>query len=110
MSNLKLVQPTPQIVHHPRPFAVFYGEGRNTQHDIINYHARSRCSTLTGALRAAITRIHLRRDSVRADFYDLAGIYMGYLRRDLRADGYQIYLTSFAWTQTKVERKLLGFL
>mgnify|MGYP000891557310 CR=1 FL=1 len=92
-----------KAVVHPRPFLLFYGESRKQRVDESNYHLRSRCSTITGAMRAAISRLHQRGDAQRVDIYDIANMYYGYVR--CTEHGYEVHLLAYAWQMHNEELK-----
>jgi hypothetical protein len=96
-----------KVATHPRPFLLFYGEHPGKQVTEENYHLRTRCSTMTGALCAGIRRLHHRGDATRVDIYDIAGIYHGYVAFH-EGDGYKIKLTTLGWARKWDERKAHG--
>ncbi len=86
-----------------RPFALFYGESPRKQVNGGNYHLRSKCSTLTGALRAAVVRLHVRGDAARVDIYDILDNHLGFVC--MTPTGMKIDFTHWAMTQHAKEQQ-----
>ena len=55
---------------HPRPFSLYFGESASKPLDELTYSRRSRCSSINGALRAAVSRLHRIEGLNRVDVYD----------------------------------------
>ncbi len=87
---------------HTRPFALFYGENPHKPVTAANYHQRSKCGSLTGALRAAVVRLHVRGDSARVDIYDILDNHLGFVA--LLPTGMRIDFTHWAMTQHAKEQ------